>query len=153
MVLQPSGGTAHQQGDARSSTSENFSARTWHRHCHEDRDHRDHPTTCAAITVAMPGLLVISNRSPGVKLEDISVAIAGNQITLTAEAKDEKAVDQGQGQETVLLRERRSGTNFREMQLPTEIDDSKAQAEFRDGVLLLTLGKKESAQTKRLSIR
>ena len=37
-------------------------------------------------------------------------------------------------------------------QFAAEIDDAKAQAEFRDGVLRLTLWKKESSQVKRLSI-
>lgn len=89
---------------------------------------------------------------PGVKKEDISVAIAGAQVTLTAEVKEEKAVDQGQGQDAFLVRERRTGTLFREMQFAAEIDDAKAQAQFRDGVLRVTLWKKESSQVKRLSI-
>lgn len=89
---------------------------------------------------------------PGVRKEDISVAIAGTQVTLTAEAKEEKAVDQGQGQDAFLVRERRTGTLFRELQFAAEIDDAKAQAEFRDGVLRITLWKKESSQVKRLSI-
>lgn len=37
-------------------------------------------------------------------------------------------------------------------QLAAAIDDAKAAAEYRDGVLMLTLPKKESAQIKRLSI-
>lgn len=89
---------------------------------------------------------------PGVKKEDVSVAIAGNHVTLTAEAKQENAVNQGQGTETVLINERRTGTFYRELQFLVEIDDSKAQAQYRDGVLQLSLPKKESAQIKRLTI-
>ena len=62
------------------------------------------------------------------------------------------AVDQGQGAGTFLLNERVTGTLSRQLQFGAEIDDAKAQAEYRDGVLRLTLPKKESAQVKRLSI-
>ena len=89
---------------------------------------------------------------PGVRKEDVNVAIAGNQLTLTAEVKREKAVDQGQGKETFLWNERPAGAFLRQLQFAADIDDAKAQAQYRDGVLQLTLPKKESAQVKRLSI-
>jgi HSP20 family protein len=89
---------------------------------------------------------------PGVKKEDVNVSIAGNLLTLIAELKQENRVDQGQGNEMLLLNERRTGTLRRELQFGADIDDSKAQAEYRDGILMLTLPKKESAQVKRLSI-
>ena len=89
---------------------------------------------------------------PGVKKEDVNVAISGNQLTLTAEVKREKAVDQGQGKETFLWNERPTGAFLRQLQFAADIDDAKAQAQYRDGVLQLTLPKKESAQVKRLSI-
>src|SRR5688572_11035209 len=47
---------------------------------------------------------------PGVKKEDVTVSIAGNQLTLSAEVKRERSVEQGQGKETVLLNERQTGT-------------------------------------------
>ena len=89
---------------------------------------------------------------PGVKKEDVNVSILGNKATLTAEVKQENPVDQGQGNQVVRLSERRIGTFFRELQFPLEIDDSRADAQYRDGILQLTLPKKESAQVKRLSI-
>lgn len=89
---------------------------------------------------------------PGVKKEDVNVSIVGNQLSLAAEIKQEKAVEQGQGKETLLCNERPSGTLSRSVQFAAEIDDAKAEAQFKDGVLTLTLPKKESAQVKRLSI-
>lgn len=89
---------------------------------------------------------------PGVKKEDVSVQIAGNELLLSAEIKQEKVVDQGQGKETFLLNERPTGTLSRRVQFAAEIDDAKAAAEYRDGVLMLTLPKKESAQVRRLTI-
>jgi len=89
---------------------------------------------------------------PGVNKEDVNVSIVGNQLTLSAEIKQEKAVEQGQGKETVLVTERPTGTLARTVQFAADIDDAKAEAQYRDGVLRLTLPKKESAQVKRLSI-
>jgi HSP20 family protein len=89
---------------------------------------------------------------PGISKEDVSVSIAGNQVSLTAERKLERAVDQGQGREAIVLNERPFGTLSRQIQFAAEIDDGKAQAAYRDGVLQLTLPKKESAQVKRLEI-
>ena len=90
---------------------------------------------------------------PGVKKEDVNISILGNQLSLTAEFKQESAVDQGQGKAALLASERPTGMAYRQIQFSAEIDDSKAQAEFRDGVLQLVLPKKESAQVKRIAIQ
>jgi HSP20 family protein len=89
---------------------------------------------------------------PGVKKEDVNVTILGSQLSLTAEFKRENAVDQGQGKDTFLCNERVTGTVTRQLQFGAEIDEAKADAQYRDGVLQLTLPKKESAQVKRISI-
>jgi HSP20 family protein len=89
---------------------------------------------------------------PGVKKEDVSVSIMGTELSLTAEVKRENAVDQGQGKETLLLGERRTGTLSRHVRFGAEIDDANASAEYRDGMLILTLPKKPSSQVKRLAI-
>ena len=89
---------------------------------------------------------------PGVRKEDVNVAIDGNALTLSAELKQEKAVDQGQGTETWLVNERATGSLTRRVQFGQDIDDENAKAEYRDGVLALTLPKKAAAQRKRLTI-
>src|SRR3954468_20022155 len=63
---------------------------------------------------------------PGVRKEDVNVSIVGNQLSLNAEVKREKAVEQeGQGKETFLRTERPSGSLSRMVQFAAEIDDSK----------------------------
>src|SRR5262245_46281966 len=75
---------------------------------------------------------------PGVKKEDIQVAIDGAQVTLSAEIRREKEAAEG---ERVLHTERRFGKLSRSFTLPQELDEAKAEAKFRDGVLELTLPK------------
>jgi len=87
---------------------------------------------------------------PGVKKEDIQVAIDGPQVTLSAEVKREKEIGEG---ERVLHTERVFGKVSRSFSLPQELDEAKAEAKFRDGVLELTLPKKAAAARKAVTIQ
>ena len=87
---------------------------------------------------------------PGVKKDDIQVSIDGAQVTLTAEVKREKETREG---ERVLHSERAYGKVTRSFTLPQELDEAKAEAKFRDGVLELTLPKKAAAARKAITIQ
>jgi HSP20 family protein len=86
---------------------------------------------------------------PGVKKEDIHVVVDGNQVSISAEVKQEKEVKEG---ERILRSERYFGKVSRSFQLGQEIDDSKASARFNEGVLELTLPKRVALPNKRLAI-
>ena len=96
------------------------------------------------------GAYKVSAELPGVKKEDIQVSIDGAQITLAAEVKQEKEAVQN---ERVLHTERVFGKATRSFTLPQEVDEAKAEAKFRDGVLELTLPKKAAAQRKQVTIQ
>jgi HSP20 family protein len=96
------------------------------------------------------GGYLVSAELPGVKKEDIQITIDGAQVTLGAEVKREKEVTQD---ERVLHTERVFGKVSRSFTLPQEVDESKAEAKFRDGVLELTLPKKAAAQRKQVTIQ
>jgi HSP20 family protein len=96
------------------------------------------------------GAYAISAELPGVKKDDIQVTIDGAQVTLSAEVKREKEVQQD---ERVLHAERSYGKVTRSFSLPQEVDEAKAEARFRDGVLELTLPKKAAASRKQISIQ
>lgn len=78
---------------------------------------------------------------PGVKKEDIKVAIEGNQVSINVEVKKEKEEKKG---ESVVHSERYVGQQYRSFTLPVEIDDAKAEARYQDGVLELALPKKKN---------
>lgn len=86
---------------------------------------------------------------PGVKKEDVHVVVEGNQVSISAEVKQEKEVKEG---ERVLRSERSFGQVSRAFQLGHDIDDSKAVAKFKDGVLELSLPKKTTSSNRRLTI-
>ena len=87
---------------------------------------------------------------PGVKKEDISVEIDGNQVSLAAEVRREK---EEKKDEKVVHTERYYGKQFRSFTLSREIDRKKAEARFADGVLQLTLPKNGSPAAERVTIQ
>jgi len=86
---------------------------------------------------------------PGVKKEDISITINGNEVAVSAEVKREKVV---KNDDTLLCAERFYGTIKRQFSLGQEVDEARAQAKYSDGVLELTLPKKTAAAAKRLQV-
>ena len=95
------------------------------------------------------GAYVVKGELPGVRKEDIHVSVDGAQVTLEAEVKQEKSTEE----ERVLHTERTYGKVSRAFTLPQEIDESKVQAKFQDGVLELTLPKKQAAPRKQITIQ
>ena len=96
------------------------------------------------------GAYLVTADLPGVRKEDIQVAIDGAQVTLSAEVKREKEVVEG---DRLLHSERSFGKVSRSFSLPQELDEAKAEAKFRDGVLELTLPKKAAAARKSVTIQ
>jgi HSP20 family protein len=86
---------------------------------------------------------------PGVKKEDIQVDIDGNVVSVRAEAKQEKEEKKG---EKTIYSERSYGMVSRSFTLPLEVDEKGAKAEYKDGVLNLTLPKKANGGGKRISV-
>ena len=86
---------------------------------------------------------------PGVKKEDIHVTIDADQVSISAETRNEREVKEG---ERVLRAERHYGKVYRAFTLGQTVDEDKAVAKYADGVLELTLPKKAAASARRLSI-
>jgi HSP20 family protein len=87
---------------------------------------------------------------PGVKKDDIHIAIDGDQVTISAETRAEKEVKDGN---RVLRTERYSGKYQRAFALGSAIDEATASAKYVDGVLEVTLPKKVAPAARRISIQ
>ena len=92
---------------------------------------------------------VVHAEIPGVRKEEIQVAIDGNTITLHAEVKQQDKQTEG---DRILRSERYYGAVSRSFQLPVEIDEAGAKAKYENGVLLLTLPKKVSRTPQKLVV-
>lgn len=86
---------------------------------------------------------------PGIDKKDIDVKIDRNAVSIHAKSERNKEEKEG---ERVIRRERYSGEVSRTFSLGSEIDEAGASAQFRDGILTLTLPKKAPSDQKRLQI-
>lgn len=87
---------------------------------------------------------------PGVNKEDVKVAIDRQRVTIEGESK--RASEQREG-ENVLYSERSASRFMRSFMLPAEVDDAGAEARMENGVLTLTLPKKQATEAKRITIQ
>lgn len=93
---------------------------------------------------------MVQAEMPGVKKEDVKVAIDNQRVTIEAETHHEEQQSEG---ESVVYSERSARKFMRSFLLPSEVDDSTADARLEDGVLTLTLPKKQGGSAKRLTIQ
>ncbi|MBM3408235.1 MAG: Hsp20/alpha crystallin family protein, partial [Betaproteobacteria bacterium] len=85
-----------------------------------------------------------------VKKEDISVQVDGNRVSISAEVKREAGA---QDSERALRSERFYGAMARSFALASELDEQAVQARFDNGVLTLTLPKKQPPAARRITIQ
>jgi len=111
---------------------------------------RDEPSLDMKIDVAQDEAnYIVRADMPGLNKADIKVDVDGNLVTITAERKAQKDEKQG---ETTVYSERYYGRTSRSFSLDCAVDESHAEATYKDGVLQLTLPKKGGGQSKRLTI-
>lgn len=89
------------------------------------------------------GLEVVADL-PGMEKKDIKVSLEDNLLTIQGEKKEEKESKDKQ-YHTI---ERRSGSFYRALRLPVEVEKDKVEAAFKDGVLTLRIPKSKEAKKK-----
>lgn len=87
---------------------------------------------------------LIKGEIPGVKKEDVKVTIEDGMLTVRGERHQEKE-DKGEKFHRV---ERCYGSFMRSFRLPDDADESTVKAEFKDGIISITLPKSEKAKNK-----
>ena len=92
---------------------------------------------------------VVKASVPGVNPEDMEVTVNGDVLTIKGQLKGE---EEREGQR-YHLRERRFGSFTRSITLPAPVRADAVEAEYHNGVLMLTLPKTEDVKPKRISVR
>lgn len=87
---------------------------------------------------------------PGVRKEDIKIAVDKKRISIEAEIKHEAEKKDG---ENVVYAERSTRKFSRSFALPVEVDDERVEAKLENGILTLTLPKKEAIQPKKITVQ
>lgn len=85
---------------------------------------------------------------PGVDPGALEMSVLKGTLTLAGERKEVKAEGA-----TWHRRERSAGRFLRAIDIPVEIDVNKVQADFKDGLLTVTLPKAESERPRRIAIK
>jgi HSP20 family protein len=93
--------------------------------------------------------IIVKADLPEVKRENISVSFENNTLTIRGERKFEEETKR----ENYHRVERSYGEFIRSFALPAFVDAAKINAEFKDGVLRVTLPKREEAKPKQVEIK
>lgn len=91
----------------------------------------------------------ISVELPGVAEEDITLTANDGVLTLKGEKKTERE-EKG---ETWYFSERQYGGFSRSFRLPPDADDEQVNADLKDGVLVVTVAKREQAVPKSSQVK
>jgi len=92
--------------------------------------------------------IVIRAEMPGMKREDIELRVENNTLTLRGERKREAEVRDEQYHRV----ERASGAFVRSFSLPSTVDAGHVSAEYKDGVLSVTLPLREEAKPRQIPV-
>ncbi|MDH4275703.1 MAG: Hsp20/alpha crystallin family protein [Gammaproteobacteria bacterium] len=92
--------------------------------------------------------IVIKAEVPGVEKKDLDISVSEDTVTIKGATRREEKEEKGD----YYRREISSGAFLRTVVLPTTVDSSRAKANFRDGILELTLPKVEKAKRHNVKV-
>jgi len=93
--------------------------------------------------------VVVETALAGVNPEDVKVSVEKGVLTVQGESKKEHEIEE----KNYYRKEVRSGAFFRQLPLPTAVEENKVEASFDDGVLKITCPKAQPAQPKKVEIK
>ena len=85
---------------------------------------------------------------PGMKKEDIAVSLQDGVLSVSGERKDEKKLENAETRRS----ERFVGSFQRVVALPAEVKGDQVKADYKDGILTVTLPKAEEAKPKQIQV-
>jgi HSP20 family protein len=92
--------------------------------------------------------VVLKAEAPGLKREDIDLTVENNTLTI----RGERRKDEGISEERYHRVERTFGPFSRSFTLPSTVDANRVRAEYRDGVLTVTLPMREEARPRQIQV-
>ena len=91
--------------------------------------------------------LLVEMEVPGIKNDQVDISVAGGELSIKIDRPD---VEPG---ERPISPPRTAGGSFtRVLRLPVEVDANRVEAELRDGVLMITLPKAETAKPRKINV-
>ncbi|MBU6390947.1 MAG: Hsp20/alpha crystallin family protein [Planctomycetota bacterium] len=93
--------------------------------------------------------ITVKAEIPGIDPKEVDISIQGDTLLIKGEKKEEK---EEKGKNYYRM-ERRYGGFSRSIDLPSSVDTNKVTAEYKNGVLEITLQKKEAVKPKQISVK
>lgn len=108
--------------------------------------------TLPAINVGRtPGSVEVYAFAPGLDASKIEVTLDRGVLRIAGERAS--AIPQDDDKVTVYTRERDSGPFLRAVSLPDDVDPASVRASYKDGVLQVSIARREAAQPKRITVQ
>ena len=89
--------------------------------------------------------------APGLDASKIEVTLDRGVLRIAGERTP--GIPEGEDKVTVYTRERGNGRFMRAISLPDDVDPESVNASYRDGVLQVSIARRESAQPKRITVQ
>ncbi|HKY56177.1 MAG TPA: Hsp20/alpha crystallin family protein [Anaerolineales bacterium] len=93
--------------------------------------------------------VVVKAALPGIKADEVQINITGDVLTIKGETKH----DEETKEKSWHIREHRWGAFERSVMLPTTVNADRAQADFENGILTITLPKSEAVKPKTITVK
>jgi len=93
--------------------------------------------------------VIVKSTVAGVKPEDLDISLSNDSVTIRGERKNEEQISE----DDYFYQECFWGGFSRTVRLPVEVDPDKADADLKDGVLVLTIPKASKSRTRKVKIR
>jgi len=133
---------------------ENFSSKGWLRPFHWDTPVFNEFSTTLETTmpsvdvIDRDGEVVVKANLPGVDKKDIDISMTKNTVTIKGETSQEEKEEKGDYYRCEISK----GSYLRTLTLPADVDEKKAKAKFKDGVLEVTIPKLEVAHRSKVKV-
>lgn len=118
-----------------------------------DRFFEDWPATSRGFVPALDVYqdnenVFVETPLPGIEPSNVNISIENDVLTIEGKSEKKSEVDE----KNYYRKEIRSGSFHRAVALPAAVDGEKALAEYKDGVLKITIPKEERAKPKQIKI-
>ncbi len=92
--------------------------------------------------------------APGVDPKKVDLSLEGNLLSISGERKAEEALKVEEVKpERYVRQERFSGRFSRVVSLPESVDPSQVEAEYKNGLIVVQVGKKEERKAKKIEVK
>ncbi|SNQ59702.1 Hsp20/alpha crystallin family protein [Candidatus Methanoperedens nitratireducens] len=92
--------------------------------------------------------VIATAEMPGLEKENIKINLTEDRLEISAETKKEEE----RKEKGYVYRERRSGSYYRAIALPSPVDPNNAQASYRNGILEIKMPKTEVKEKKEIKV-